>query len=233
MLLHRPPKTQVEGRHDDHIEEHGGEEPAEDDRGHRGLDLVAGLLATQGQRNQRQAGRQGRHQDRGKPLHGAPKHRLAERRHAFVLLQVANMGHEHDAVARGNPEDGDKPDERSHREHPTGGIDPGDAADQRQRQVHHDERRIAEGPKGQRQEKPDTHDHRQTEHGKEPSGVCSTLKLPTIGHAIAGLCRQERVYLGGNILYHRGDVASCHVTHDDDFALHLFAADGIGSRRSW
>ena len=66
--------------------------------------------------------------------------------------KVANVGDEHDAVARGNPKDGDKPDERSHREHPTGGIDPGDAADQRQRQVHHDECRIAEGPKGQRQE---------------------------------------------------------------------------------
>ena len=92
------------------------------------------------------------------------------------------------------------------------------------------ERRIAEGPKGQRQEKPDAHDHGQAEHGEEPPGVFGTLKLPAIGHAIAGLCRQERVHPGGNILHHRGDVASGHVTHDDDFALHLFAADGIGSR---
>ena len=47
----------------------------------------------------------------------APRSTSAAERLALALLEVAVVAHEHDAVARRDPEDGDEADQRAERQH--------------------------------------------------------------------------------------------------------------------
>ena len=103
--------------------------------GHRVLDLVAGNVAGDDQRHQRQAGRQRGHQDRREPLLRAAQHQLGAEGLALVALEVLVVADQHDAVAGGDPEDGEEADQRAEREDAVAERGRQHAADQRQRQA--------------------------------------------------------------------------------------------------
>ena len=90
--------------------------------------------------------RQRGHQDRRQPLH-RPRSTASRNRHALDVLQVPDVGDHHHAVAGGDAEQRDEAHQRGHRQHAAGDEDPDHAADERQRQVDHDQQRVAGRPK--------------------------------------------------------------------------------------
>src|SRR5690242_15052805 len=58
-----PPESQGQGGKEQEIQGGGGEQAAEDDRGHRAFDFASGLTTAPDQRQQTQSGDQRGHQD--------------------------------------------------------------------------------------------------------------------------------------------------------------------------
>src|SRR5437773_11269635 len=69
--LLRPPETQVQGGHDEQIQQGGRDQPSQDDDGQRVLDLVPGDIAGDHQGNDRQTASQRGHENRREPFAGA------------------------------------------------------------------------------------------------------------------------------------------------------------------
>ena len=67
---------------------------------------------------------------------------------AFVSHQVLVVADQQDAVACGDPEEGDEADERRHAQAAAADGDGEDAADERERQVHEDDERVAMAAEG-------------------------------------------------------------------------------------
>ena len=113
-------ESEIQRGDDEEVQQRRGDQAAEDDDRHRMLDLVAGLRAAEHDRHQRQAGGERGHQDRREPFLGAAQHQVAAERHPFLDLEMPVVADQHDAVARGDAEDGDESDERSERQHAAG-----------------------------------------------------------------------------------------------------------------
>src|SRR5438093_1310504 len=69
-LLLRPPETQVQGGHDEQIQQGRRDQPSQDDDGQRVLDLVPGDIAGDHQGNDRQTASQRGHENRREPFAG-------------------------------------------------------------------------------------------------------------------------------------------------------------------
>ena len=81
------------------------------------LDLVAGNVAGDHERHEREPGRERRHQDRREPLRRAAQDELRGRSVSpSVSLEVLEVVDHQDPVARGDPEHGVEADERAERE---------------------------------------------------------------------------------------------------------------------
>ena len=76
-----------------------------------------GLLPVMARGNERQAGGQGGHQDRGEPLLRAAQDQSEAERLAFLRLQVAVVADQHDAVAGRDAQHRHEPDQRAERQH--------------------------------------------------------------------------------------------------------------------
>ena len=107
------------------------------------MNFIARLAAAECERNQREPRGERRHEDGRKAFHRPAKYGFSKISHAFVLLQMANVRHEHDAVARRDAEHRDEADERRHRERAAGNENAHHAANERERKIQHDENRIA------------------------------------------------------------------------------------------
>ena len=73
------------------------------------FDLLPGSAAADDDRDEGQAGGECRHQDRCQPFLCAALNEFGSERHAFDVLEVAIVAHEHNAVSGGDAEHGDKP----------------------------------------------------------------------------------------------------------------------------
>src|SRR3990170_2214583 len=81
------------------------------------LDLVTGDVAANRQRHEGQSCCARSHQDRRKPFPCPAQDKLNTKGFAFLLLQMLIVSHQHDAVARGNPEYRQEANERTQREY--------------------------------------------------------------------------------------------------------------------
>ena len=104
-------EAQVERRHDEEIEQCRCHQATEDDSRHRVLDLVARDRAGPDQRHQSQACGERGHQNRREPLLRALKDQPGPKGHAFVPLQMLEVGDHHDSVSGGDTEYGQEADQ--------------------------------------------------------------------------------------------------------------------------
>ena len=122
------------------------------------LDLVARRVAGDHERHEREPGRERRHEDRREPLERAAHDQLRAEGLALEALEVLEVVDHEDAVARGDAEDGEEPDQRADREDPVGAEHDGQqTADERHRQSHErEDRQPPAAERGlQQQEDPD------------------------------------------------------------------------------
>jgi hypothetical protein len=134
----------VESGHDEHVERCGGQEPTQDDHGHGRLDLAAGLPAGERERHEAEPRRERRHHDGDQALLRPALHGFVDVTNALLMDQVTDVRDQHDAVARGDAEERDEAHQRCHREHPALQEHASGPADERQRQVDHDEHGVAQ-----------------------------------------------------------------------------------------
>src|SRR6266508_6958871 len=113
------PVLQVQRWNHDHVQGRRGDDAAEDDDRHGLLDLLARLAGAERERNEADAGDERRHKDRAEALYRSLDDGVAEP-DAFLLYEVAVVADEHDAVAGGNAEECDEPDEGGDRQRPAG-----------------------------------------------------------------------------------------------------------------
>jgi len=96
--------------------------------------IVTRQVTGDGQRNQRQPGRERGHEDRRQPLAGAPDNEFAAERLAFLPLEVLEVVDHHDPVPGGDPEHREEADERPERDHPAAEPRREDTPDEGRRQ---------------------------------------------------------------------------------------------------
>src|SRR5439155_22367422 len=84
----RLPEPQVQGGDDEQVEQRRREQAAQNDDGHRVLDLVARKIAGHHQADDGQPGCQHRHQDRRNPFACPPQDEARAKRFAFVTLHM-------------------------------------------------------------------------------------------------------------------------------------------------
>ena len=190
---------------------------------------LPGLWPPRASGNEGEAGGEGGHENGRQSLHSPAIDGLAEVGHPFVLLQMLDVGHEHDAVARGDAENGDEANERRDAEDAAGDENADHAADERQGEVEHDERGVAGGAEGQVQQEPNADHHRDAQQRDDATRLGRALELAAVFHPVAGDFAHERVHDFPALVHHRGDIAAGDVAHDDDLALDLLAADVIGA----
>src|SRR5207237_5780333 len=111
--------------HDEQVEPGRADEPADDDEGHRLLDLAAGAPAQQEERDERDAGGERGHEDGREPVRGAGHQRRPVERAAALPLEVEEVRDQDDAVADRDPEDGDEADDRTQGEPAAGAEEDG------------------------------------------------------------------------------------------------------------
>ena len=112
------PNGRVERGQQEQVQQRRGDQPAQDHDGHRVLDLVPGLVARDDQRHQRQPRRQAPSSGSAPAAPPTPR-RTSSRaeRLALLLLQVAVVADQHDAVAGRDAQHGHEPDQRPQRQH--------------------------------------------------------------------------------------------------------------------
>ena len=128
-------------------------------------------IALRNERYERQAGRQGGHQNRRQALEGAAERQLRTELLAFVILEMLIMIDQHDLVAGGDSKDSQEADERSQRNDVAGDEGGQHPADQRRGQRQEAEYRQA--PVSERCEQ--DHDRNSVDNPKsyaEASAIC-------------------------------------------------------------
>ena len=98
---------------------------------------------------------------------------------------MADVRNQHDAVARRDAEQRDEPDHRGHIQHAAGEEDTRHAADQRQRQVDHDQQRIARPAERQHQQHEQARDDQHAERQQPLRRALLALELAAVLDAIA------------------------------------------------
>ncbi len=99
-------------------------------------------------RHERRSRRQRCRQDRRQTLQRATYHGNDRIRDPFLFHQAMDVGDQHDPIAGGDSEECDEADNGSNRQDPTRGKYPDDAANERQSQVDHHEKRVAHRVEG-------------------------------------------------------------------------------------
>src|SRR6185503_15414085 len=119
-------------------------------------------------------------------------------------------------------------DEANHRgdaQHAAGEIHAGDAADQREREIDHDEHRIARSAERQHQQHEQTDDHASAPDQQPLGGVASAFELPAIFDAIALRHRHLLRHGSLHVVNDAAEIATGDVARDHDPALDLLAQD--------
>jgi hypothetical protein len=139
---HRPAEAQVKRRDDDHVEYHRGQEPEQDDDGHGRLDFAAGLAAPRASGiSARPAASAVIRMGTSRSI--APRNEPPpEVRHAFAFLEVRMCETSMMPLRVAMPNTVMKPMRDATLSTPPLTNTPGDAADEGQRQVEHDQRGI-------------------------------------------------------------------------------------------
>ena len=111
---------------------------------------------------------------------------------------------------------------------------PEDAADQGERQVHHDEEGIPHRAEDDVQEEPDAQDHGDAEEGQEPGRLLGALELAAVLDVVALILAPAERHRAGHPLADVPDdaphVAARDVAHDDDLPLHVLPRDLVRAR---
>ena len=100
----------IDYRHNEAVEQCGGEQSSEDNLGHGALDLVAGQVSVDGQWNHGEGRREGRHQDGVEAVQGALEDALADREVLLGVQVVVAVDQQH-TVSGGDAEEGDEADD--------------------------------------------------------------------------------------------------------------------------
>ena len=193
------------------------------------MDLATRRVERKRDRQQRQTGRKGGHQDRHQAVHGSLHDGGMGIGDAFLHAQPPDMRHQHDAVAGGDAEQRDEANQRRDGEHAVTQVHADHAADERQRQVDHDDEGVARGPERAEQQEEDAGDGAESEAEDEPFCLDLRFELPAVFHAVAVRQRHAGGHTLANVADNGAEVASGDVGRDDDPALAVLAADEVGA----
>ena len=159
----------VDYRHDEAVEQGGGEQSAEDDLGHGALDLVAGQVAVDGQGNHGEGRGEGRHQNRVETVQGAAEDALADGEMLLGMQVVVAVDQQH-AVAGRDAEEGDEADDGRDAQFAGGDNQGKYASNQGQRQVEQYDSALAGVLELHVQQQEDDHDAHQGGEQEGPAG---------------------------------------------------------------
>ncbi len=219
----------VGGRNHHQVECRGGEKPPQNHHRHGSLDLAARHAGPERQRYQSQGGGEGGHEDGADPFHGTAGHRLTELGHTLLFHQMTDVGDKQDAVSGGDTKKGNKADDGGHRQDPARQVHPGDAADERQREIEHNDERIAPGTKYHHKNRQDTRHNESPDAEENASGFRFTLELPSILDPVPMRKWNCLVNATSDLLDGGDQVPARHVTRDDDPPLGVLAGQNAGS----
>jgi hypothetical protein len=149
-------------------------------------------------------------------------------RHALHLDEVPHVRDEHDAVPRRDPEERDEADERRHRQHPALDVDAHDGADEREREVQHDEERVARRSEREREEPEDAEDREAPDEDDGARRSLGALELPAVHDPVAGRERHRAPYRGAEVADDAPHVAPGDVAAHDQSSLDALATDLMG-----
>ena len=155
--------------------------------------------------------------------------RFPEVGHAFTLHQVVNVRYEHDAISGRDPEQCDEPDDRRDAEDASREEDARDPADERQRQVDHDQHGVPSPAERQHQQHEQAGEHADTEQPQPPRRRLLALELATVLHAIPRRHRHAARDGGADVINHAAQIAAGHVGRNYDAALHVPTKDHVWS----
>src|SRR6266508_4019902 len=223
------PVLQVQRWNHDHVQGRRGDDAAEDDDRHGLLDLLARLAGAERERNEADAGDERRHKDRAEALYRSLDDGVAEP-DAFLLYEVAVVADEHDAVAGGNAEECDEPDEGGDRQRPAGDEHHDHATDHRERQVRHDERRQARGAEREIEQEENAADGGAGEQRDLTCRSLLGLELPSVLDEVALRQRDPSRDRLTDVSDHASKVSACDVGLNDDPSLHVLAVDRVWPR---
>ena len=217
--------NQIHNRDDEAVEERRGEQAAEDDLGHRGLDLVAGEVAAECQREQGEGGGHRGHQDRVEAVERAGRHGL-DGGEPPGRQGVVAVDEEH-AVAGRDAEEGDEADDRGDAQDAADGVEGDHAADQGEGQVEEHNEALACILECAIQEHEDDQEAEEADEGDGPRGAFLALELAAELDAVAFGEGDVR----GDLFADRGDgageFAAGRVAGDDELAAEVLAVDGV------
>ncbi len=124
-----------------------------------------------------------RHQHRTQTLSGAFAHGRVDGE--IACPKSFDATHHHDAVQHRLPEQRDEADRRRDRQRDAGDEEQGNTADQRERHIRQDQRRVERRPERVGQDDED-HEYRERHHDREPRhGALLVLELAGPGDAVA------------------------------------------------
>src|SRR5690348_10115291 len=144
----KPPVPKRQRRKNEKIQNRRCDEAAQNDDGHRPLDLLAGFAAAERERQQSEGCHQGGHHNRIESLGSAPNRRMQTPLLALMRNQMLVMGDHHDGISGGDPEESYKAHHRSDREISACEEDCEYTANQGEGQIREDQDRITNVIKG-------------------------------------------------------------------------------------
>ena len=174
------------------------------------FDLITRAAPTKHDRHERQRCGQRGHQDRREPFFRSTEHQVAAERNIFDQFEVSIVAHEHDAVSRGDADDGDESDQRSEREDAASQERRDDGADERKRQRQKYERRQSSAAKVGQQDEEDGDDCANAEQRQSRRG-CLSFGVLAEDLGVVPLLKRERRQLRLDVTCDRSEVSSSHV----------------------
>src|SRR5207248_2448600 len=177
----------------------------------------------------RETGRHRSHQNRYQPFVRATLDRLAEVGDALFGHQMLNVRHQHDAVACRDAEERDEPDHGRDAQHATGEKYARNAANQRERQIDHDDDRITSAAERQHQQHEESGDHSDEQDPEAPGGALLTLELSPVLDAVSRRHRRRLRDVRPDVVDHAAEISAGDVAGNHDPALHVLAQDHVRS----
>ena len=145
--------------------------------------------------------------------------------------KVLIAAHQEDPVADGDAEQGDESDQRRDVHRAADDQDGEHASGQRQRQVHHEERRDPRTSEGAKHDHEDGGDREQRQNRDPPRRLAAALELTSVLDIVArgqvDLRRDPRLKL----LRGPTHITLRDIGADHDFPLDVLAADRVGATR--
>ena len=155
--------------------------------------------------------------------------RLAEVGDALFGHQMLNVRHQHDAVACRDAEERDEPDHGRDAQHATGEKYARNAANQRERQIDHDDDRITSAAERQHQQHEESGDHSDEQDPEAPGGALLTLELSPVLDAVSRRHRRRLRDVRPDVVDHAAEISAGDVAGNHDPALHVLAQDHVRS----